>query len=151
MSDPFDEPGGLDSLKWTDYDGRLVLITPAEVKRDVPNMDNTGVRDVTFGDVVVLDGPGAPEIFRGTPIYPRFLQAQVRANVGTGRSNLGRVGKDASRQVRGQSAPWVLGAPTDADKKVARDYLASAHATPARPPAGSGTVDPTTFTSEPPF
>ncbi len=149
MSDPFDEPGSLDSLKWADYEHRLVLITPQEVKKDVPNLDGTGVRDVVFGDVVVLDGPGAPEVFRGTPIYPRYLQGQIRANVGTGRSNLGRVGKDASRQQRGQSAPWVLGVPTDADKQTARAYLAN----PVHQPktAASSTASSTTFTADPPF
>jgi len=28
MADEFDEPGSLDSLKWADYENRLVLITP---------------------------------------------------------------------------------------------------------------------------
>jgi len=65
--------------------------------------------------------------------------------VGTGRSNLGRVGKDTSRQRRNQSAPWVLGTPTEADKKVAREYLADQRQ-PARPAA-----NPTTFSTEPPF
>lgn len=153
MTDPFDEPGSLDSLKWADYDGRLVLITPQEIKHDVPNLDGTGVRDVVFGDIVVLDGPGAPEVFKGTPIYPRYLQGQVRANIGTGRSNLGRVGKDASRQQRGQSAPWVLGAPNDADKKAAREFLAGQASRPsvASSTNPTGVAGSTTFSTDPPF
>lgn len=155
MTDPFDDPGPIEAIKWVDYENRLILLTPLEVKRDQPNFDGTGLRDVTFGDVVVLDGPGAPEVHHGTPIYPALLQGQIRSNIGTGRSNLGRLGKDGSRQKRGQSAPWILGAPTDADKKIARAYLASYQASQhsaSRAPAASSTTDTsTTFSTEPPF
>lgn len=153
MSDPFDEPGALESLKWADIDGRLLLITPLETKHDVPNLDGNGVRDVIIADVAILDGPGAPEEWTATPIYPRYIGGQLRGNVGSGRSNLGRVGQDTSRQKRGQSAPWVLGSPTEADKGLARQYLATKATTKARVPAtrpatGAST---TTFTDEPPF
>lgn len=153
MNDPFDEPGPLDSIKWADYEHRLVLITPHRIEHNVPNLDNTGTRDVTFADVVILDGPGAPEHFRSTPVFPAYIQGQLRGNVGTGRSCLGRVGKDTSRQQRGQSAPWVLGAPSDADKATARSYLAGAQSG-----SGSGGVTSTspastahTASAEPPF
>jgi hypothetical protein len=148
MNDPFDDPGPLDSIKWADYEHRLVLVTPHRIEHNVPNLDNTGTRDVTFADVVVLDGPGAPLLFRHTPVFPAYIQGQLRGNVGTGRSCLGRIGKDTARQQRGQSAPWVLGTPSDADKALARDHLARAPHT--NPPASSPSTSAAAV-AEPPF
>lgn len=152
MTDQFDAPGALDSIKWADYEHRLVLITPHRVERDVPKMDGNGVRDVTHGDVVVLDGPGAPEVFRPTPIFPAYLQAHVRALVGTGRSVLGRVGRDPGRANKGQQAPWVLGAPSETDKQIARDYLARQAGGRLSPAGGGRQEAPTAPPSDaPPF
>jgi len=146
--DQFDEPGSLESIKWPDYEGRLLLITPRETKV-MPTYDRTGEREVIVGDVAILDGPGAPEVIMATPIYPGYLQGQVRRNTGTGRSNLGRLGKDTTRQQRNQDPPWVLGVPTEADKQIARDYL---RAKASRPVTGTGTGDTSHLTGgEPPF
>lgn len=152
MTDPhdqFDNPGPLNAIKWVDHDGQLVLITPLRVDKDVPKPDGDGVRDVIIADVAVLDGPDAPQYYAGTPIFPAYLQGQLRRNVGTGRSCLGRVGKDTSRQQRGQSAPWVLSDPTDADKHAARNYLANqaAHTITTGTPTSTGSAT----TLNPPF
>lgn len=149
--DQFDDPAPLGSIKWDEVENRLVLITPLERRDDVPNLDNTGVREVIYGRVVILDGPGSPDVIEYTPIFPRYLQGQIRPNVGTGRANLGRVGKDKSKQKPGHSVPWMLGAPSEADKAVARAFLAQ-H--PMATPGGGGyspRAAPSGGTPEPPF
>ncbi len=70
-------------------------------------------------------------------IFPRVLQSQLRAYIGTGKGALGRLGKGVAKA--GQSAPWQLDTPTDADKATARAYLAGKSA-PA--PAGTAPVPP---------
>lgn len=142
MTDPFDMPGPLESIKWGDYTGRLLLIYPLRIERQ-QNFDKTGERDVTFADVHVIDGPGSPVVVYGTPVYPAYVQGQLRATVGTGRAVLGRLGQDTTRQERGKTAPWVLGDPTAADVQTARNYLAGAQVSAA-------TSTPATH-DEPPF
>lgn len=160
MDDPFDDPGPLEAIKWEDLEYSLVLITPMEKRDNVPTPDGRDFREVIYGRVVVLDGPQAPKEYAYTPIFPRYLQGQVRSNIGTGRSNLGRVGRDPTRQRPGQSAPWVLGAPSDTDKQLARDHLARAAApdyAPNAPTPGPASRPPPTPsagqtpTAEPPF
>lgn len=138
--DSIDDPAPLNAIKWDELDGRLVLITPHYTK-EVPSLDGNAMREVVFARVVMLDGPGSPMIFDDTPIYPRYLVGQLRPGAGTGRSNLGRVGKDASRQRPNQSAPWVLARPTDAERQLARQYLA-AHPAPPVVRNQGGTLSP---------
>lgn len=125
-SDPFDGPGSASGIQWADYEGRLLLITPHEYLPEVST--SLGVKSAVRADVVVLDGPGAPEEIPDTLIFPRVLQGQVKGNAGTGRMNLGRLGKGVAKP--GQSAPWQLGQPTDTDKDLARQYLASKNVAP---------------------
>lgn len=120
MTDLFDGPGSVTGIDYNEIDGRLLLITPREVVTDL--VTKVGTDSAVRGDVVVLDGPGAPIEYRDTLIFPRMLQGQVRANAGTGRMNLGRLGKGEARD--GKTAPWMLGEPTDADKAIARRHLA---------------------------
>lgn len=132
MSDLFDAPGSASGgLKWDDVQGNLVLVKPTGIEAGVQT--TVGTKDVTVADVIVLDGPGAPTVYAGTFIFPRVMQGQLRANVGSGRYNLGRVGKGTAKP--GQSAPWVLTDPTDADKAVARSYLAKQPVAAAAPAA----------------
>lgn len=119
MTDQFDGPGSANGISWSDYEGRLLLITPHE--NDVVMNTAFGESTAVRADVVVLDGPGAPDEVSDTLIFPKVLQGQVKGNAGTGRMNLGRLGKGQAKP--GQSAPWMLGDPTDADKDVARAYI----------------------------
>lgn len=140
----FDDPGSLTGVKWADHIGCLVLITPREVRKDFPTQG--GPADTTFADVVILDGPGNGSTYPNSPIYQKYLQGQLRANVGTGRSCLGRIGQDPSRAKPGQTAPWVLGNPSDADKQLAARYLRERANAPATPPAAT-----TPYPEPPPF
>lgn len=121
MTDQFDGPGSATGITWADLNGRLLLITPHE--KDVTVNTAFGESAAVRADVVVLDGLEAGEEYADTLIFPKVLQGQVKGNAGTGRMNLGRLGQGQKKP--GQSAPWMLGDPTDADKDVARRYLAS--------------------------
>ncbi|MFC5996928.1 hypothetical protein ACFQE5_22210 [Pseudonocardia hispaniensis] len=121
MSDDlFDGPGSSSGISWEEINGRLLLITPHSVETGIKT--SYGDTDAVRADVVVLDGPDAPDEYADTLIFPRVLQGQVRKNAGTGRMNLGRLGQGNKKP--GQSPPWMLGDPTDADKAIARNYLA---------------------------
>lgn len=118
--DMFDGPGSTSALNYEDAKGRLLLITPHKLETGIKT--EYGENDAVRADVVILDGPDAPEECNDILIFPKVLQGQLRKNVGTGRMNLGRLGQGEKQP--GKSAPWMLGDPTDDDKKVARDYLA---------------------------
>lgn len=151
--DEFDDPGPLDGVKWKDWEGRLALVTPHLVKQ-MPNLDKAGeLRDVTFADVVFLAEGGQEEaVFSKVPIFPKYLQGQLRANIGTGRSNLGRVLSDVTRQQPRQDAPWVLSMPTDADKNMARAYLRARAAAAATATSSASSQGYTLTASDaPPF
>lgn len=120
MTDLFDAPGSATGLDLKEIEGRLLLIKPLSQETGI----NTalGEKDAVRADVTVLDGPDAPTEHVDILLFPRVLQGQVKSNIGTGRFNLGRLGKGIAKP--GQQAPWKLADPTDADKDVARAYLA---------------------------
>lgn len=121
MSDMFDGPGSANGISWADMENHLLLIKPLEKNVQVNTSfgDSTAVR----ADVVVLDGANSPGGVNDTLIFPKMLQGQVGGNAGSGRYNLGRLGKGVAKP--GQSAPWMLADPTDEDKATARAYLAA--------------------------
>lgn len=126
MTDQFDGPGSVSGIEWGDLNGRLLLITPHEVIPEFKTVHGTG--PTVRADLVVLDGPGAPQEYRDTLIFPKVLQGQVRSNAGSGRMNLGRLGLGEKKP--GQSAPWMLGDPTETDKDAARQFLHQANKPP---------------------
>lgn len=125
-TDEFDGPGSAAGLTWADLKGRLLLITPHSQEE----IDTTfGLSKCVRADVVVVDAePAEDSLFADTLIFPKVIQSQIRGNIGTGRRNLGRLGQGAAK--KGQSPPWTLEDPSEADKVAARAYLASAVAAP---------------------
>lgn len=121
MTDQFDAPGSATGLDLASIEGRLLLIKPLAQETGINT--SLGMKDAVRADVVVLDGPDSPAAHGDILIFPKVLQGQVKANIGTGRFNLGRLGKGNAKP--GQNAPWKLADPTDADKDTARAYLAS--------------------------
>lgn len=119
--DQFDNPGSADQVDWKTLEGRLLLIKPLQQLTGI-NTAN-GAKDAVEADVHVLDGDTAGTVCRGAYVFPLVLQGQIKGNAGTGRFNLGRLGKGTAKP--GQNAPWKLADPTDADKDLARRYLAS--------------------------
>lgn len=121
MTDMFDAPSSAAGIKWEDLNGRLLLVQPLSDEKDIQT--SFGAANAVRANVTVIDGPTAGEEYNDTLIFPKVLSSQVRGNCGTGRFNLGRLGKGNAKP--GQSAPWMLADPTDADKDAARAHLAS--------------------------
>lgn len=117
MSDMFDSPAT--GVKISEFENCLILLTPTEHREAISTA--FGDADAVVADVAVLDGPRAGESHPGTLIFQKALQGQLRPKVGTGRMVLGRLGRGTAKP--GQSAPWVLGDPTEQDKALARTHL----------------------------
>ncbi|PKQ59759.1 hypothetical protein B5566_02645 [Mycobacterium sp. MHSD3] len=154
--DQFDDPGSADQFSPEAHEGRLLLVKPLQQLQGVTTVH--GPKDAIESDVHILDGPEAGTVLRGSYIFPLVLQGQIKANTGTGRFNLGRLGKGTPKP--GQKPPWKLQESTDDDKALARRYLASAKyqennttgpvAVAAAPPPSVTASDPWSG-DEPPF
>lgn len=140
--DPFksgsDGGGGI-----KEYEGQLLLVTPQEY---IESMDTTfGDTDAVRVDFVVLDAPDGPEEVEDSLVFQRVLVSAMKRQAlfnerngvdeatGYPKMLLGVLIQDEDRQKKGQSAPWVLKEPDDAQKKLARAYLADKKAKPADP------------------
>lgn len=118
MTDLFDAPAT--GAKITTFENYLLLITPTDTQEGINT--SFGAADATVVDFVVLDGPSAGQQHTGVLVFQKALQGQLRPKVGTGRMVLGRLGRGVAKP--GQSAPWILGDPTEQDKQTARNHLA---------------------------
>lgn len=117
MTDQFDSPST--GAKITEFEGNLLLVEPTEHREGI----NTafGAADAVVANVTILDGPRAGQDEFGVLIFQKALQGQLRPKIGTGRYVLGRLGRGTAKP--GQSAPWILAEPTEADKNTARAHL----------------------------
>lgn len=150
-ADPFSAPApqAPRGPRLRDLYGRLVLLVPTKLEIGVPNRLQPGTtQDRMTTDVIVLDG--GPIAFGGkpeaTPPVPHDKTAQLphktqgmyisstglisqcrealaKRAQGQPGMVLGRLGVGTAKEV-GQNAPWLLSLPTDADKALARQYLA---------------------------
>lgn len=150
--DPFAGPAPQQARgpRLRDLYGRLLLVIPHKLEEGIPNRLQPGTtQDRMTADVIVLDGGpiaygGKPE---GTPPVPHDKTANVphktdrmyissaglisqcrdalaKRQAGQPGMVLGRLGVGEAKEP-GQSAPWLLSQPTDADKVTARAYLAT--------------------------
>lgn len=124
MSDMFDAPST--GVKITEFEGCLLLLAPTSEQKDINT--SFGPADAVETTVTVLDGKDAGTEHNGVLIFQKALQGQLRPKIGTGRMVLGRLGRGVAKP--GQSAPWILAEPTDADKQTARAHLRRATAGP---------------------
>lgn len=122
-TDPFSGPASASGVKITEFEGRLLLITPTSYEEDIET--SFGTKDAVKANVVVLDekAPADSENHEGILMFQGRLIGQTKPFVGKGLV-LGRLGKGEAK--KGQSAPWMLDDPTDAEKKIGREYLSSA-------------------------
>lgn len=119
--DEFDSAGTL--LKIADHIGELVLFTPHEyVDKDNGVDTSFGVKDYVLTDAVILTAEGGPAEYVDAMILQGSLIGQLKRKIPGGRKLLGRIAKGEAK--KGQQPPYVLSAPSDADKQLARDYLA---------------------------
>ena len=86
-----------------------------------------------FDHYLTHDGPAALVLKQhlmpvegtdGVLVFPRVLQSQLKPKVG--QMVLGRLGQGTAKP--GQSAPWMLTEPTDADRTVGLAHLNKAKA-----------------------
>jgi hypothetical protein len=133
--DEFDTAGSF--LKLADNLGELILFTPTEYFDQENGMDTSfGKKDYVLTDAVVLTAEGGPAEYIDTTILQGSLIAQLKRKIPGGRKLLGRIAKGEAK--KGQNAPYILAAPDEADKQMARDWLAGrtvAEAAPAAAPA----------------
>lgn len=108
--------GGGDKLPLADLEGALLRIDVLEALTDVAT--SFGPANPIRANVVALDGRNKGDDYDDTLIFPRVLASQLKGSVG--KVVLGRLGKGTAKS--GQSAPWMLSAPTDDDIAVARKY-----------------------------
>lgn len=168
QNDEFGSPDAVGGVRARFQDagpGRLVLIEPLKIERNVPNRrakpDANGqlpTQDRMTAHVVFLDGPpfmygGDPQGENG-PAKPHTMQAtiphevrgmfisnvlivsQCERSIGGGKV-LGRLVKGTPSQP-GLRPPWKLDDPTDADRQVARDYLRAVQEGRITAPAPAG-------------
>jgi hypothetical protein len=123
MSD-FNDPSSTAGIKWDDFNGDLLLIKVHAQEHGIKTVhgDSSAIR----ADVFVLDGGHVGDEYRDTLIFPKVLQSQLKASVGS--MVLGRLGQGHKKP--GQSAPWTLAAATEADKTLGREFLAKTVDTP---------------------
>lgn len=116
-NDEFDKAGSYVAIK--DLLGELVLFTPTEHVEEVKT--DFGDKDAVITDLVVLSQDGTPE-YSDVMVFQGSLIGQLKRKIPTGRKLLGRIAKGEAK--KGQNAPYILAAPSEADEQAARDYLA---------------------------
>jgi hypothetical protein len=116
-NDEFDTAGEYISTK--DLLGELVLFTPTEYVEEVQTP--FGVKDAVITDLVVLSQDGTPE-YNSVMMFQGKLIGQLKRKIPNGRKLLGVIAKGEAE--KGQSAPYILAAPTEEQAQIARDYLA---------------------------
>lgn len=124
--------------------GRLVLVKPTKLTEKVPsgkykNPDGTPVlSDRIDADLTVVDGPlddfDTVE-FSSMFIGGSYQVTQLRPVLARGSQMLGRIQLKNPGQSKGQGNPWGFEPPTEADKQIARDYLAGRTVGAAMAPA----------------
>jgi len=144
MTDPFSSARDA-FVKQEHVNGRLLLISPLSSGERESTLPNSQGKGYTFieTDTVVLDGnvddmiDEVPMILEGFQYSGQAITAQLLPAVRKGGMVLGRLGQKPSA-TKSFGPAWVLMEPTDADKAVARKYLADeaarkASATPVDP------------------
>ncbi|AKA61780.1 hypothetical protein SEA_MAIH_41 [Streptomyces phage Maih] len=117
-TDEFDSAGSYVAIK--DLMGELVLFTPTEYVEEVKT--DFGDKDAVMANLVVLTAEGGPAEYDDQMIFQGSLIGQLKRKIPGGRKLLGVVAKGEAK--KGQNAPYILNAPTDEQKQMARDYLA---------------------------
>jgi hypothetical protein len=119
MDSPFATSFG--GSKITDFEGRLLLVSPTAIEEDVPT--EYGPTTVADADVVVLDGPDAPMRIDNIRIFQSALVRDCRRRMGTDRPMLlARLGTVPNK--RGDRPVWVFRDPSPEDIKTGKDYWA---------------------------
>jgi hypothetical protein len=119
MSNPFTKPAAASGIQWEQLLGKLLLIEPKSLERDVQTVH--GAKDAVRADVTVLDEAPGPEEYPDALIFPSVLITQVRSAIGE--QVLGRLAQGVPKV--GQKPPWRLNDATDEDINAGVAYLKS--------------------------
>lgn len=119
MPNPFSNPAQASGITWDDHLGRLLLIEPKDVEKDIQT--TFGLKDAVRADITVIDADDAPEEYPDALIFPGVLISQTRSLIGE--QVLGRLAQGAAKP--GQKPPWKLLEATDDDIAVGVKYLDS--------------------------
>lgn len=115
-----------DIWKITEADGGLLLVYPQSIEFKATMHSTTAAGDECIrARVVVIDEkkPAKSEVHNDVLIFQGVLIGNLRGAIPGKKKVLGRLGRGEAS--KGKSAPWILNAPTEDDKGVARAYLAS--------------------------
>lgn len=135
--DEFDNASDYVSMK--DLMGELVLFSPTEYVEEVKT--DFGDKDAVITDLVVLTAEGGPAEYQDVMVFQGSLIGSLKRKIVTreitttapdgtrtkstvteSRKLLGVIAKGEAK--KGQNAPYILSAPDDAQKQMARDFLA---------------------------
>lgn len=121
-TDPFNDPAAGGGVKVTEFEGRLLLITPTSYDEGIATVH--GEKDAVKANIVVIDekSPAASERHDDVLLFQGNLIGATKRFVGKGMV-VGRLGKGEAKP--GKNAPWILDVATDDEKMLARTYLAS--------------------------
>lgn len=119
MSSPFSAPATASGIQWEAHLGRLLLIEPKELEKDIET--TFGSKDAVRADITVIDADDAPEVYTDALIFPGVLISQTRSLLGE--KVLGRLGQGQAKS--GQKPPWRLEDPVEADVDIGVKYLDS--------------------------
>lgn len=146
----FQQPSQGDRFNANELLGSLCLFYVHEVRTGI----NTtfGEKEAIACDVHVLDGPHGGEVLENALIFQGALIGSLRGAAG-GDPVLARIGNGVAKP--GQKPPFILSEFTDADAKLASDYIAkrfqgagNGGGTTA-PKAGNGNSQPAAATASP--
>jgi len=168
VEDPFAGPAPIQSnfASIQSFRGRLVLIEPTKTEMAV-NDDNGKLQERITADITTVDGKGAVKIYKrredtgrtltgprhpGVWIGQPILVDQLKNDDGSIRKMvLARVDTKTPGQPAAKGNPWGLIAPTDADKQMARDFLANRTIEQAAAPASAQDENPFAKAGDAPF
>ena len=145
--DPFSDPTPRSSefASADSFRGRLVLVEPTKLERDVPksaSQPNGPRGDRITANVSVVDGKGAVQVFQQRVPTGKMLDGPLHRGVWFNQDQIVQAlmtldGKSLKPMVlckletlkpgtpAGQGNPWTVQAATDAEKQLARDFLAN--------------------------
>lgn len=132
--DPFADPAsGFERMCDEDLVGELMLVTPLEY---FPNIKTSNGETAAINvDCAILTGEQAGYVLEDTRVFAKRLVPMFKKRIGKEQAMvLGRLGQTDNEKDKSKNAKkvWTFEAPNDADKAIAREYLAKKPA-PADP------------------
>lgn len=151
MTDPFAAPAAIptEHPNISSFRGRLILISPRKSELKPDNFNKGAMKDQITADVLVVDGMGPVPVFKNFEPTGQFLEGpefrgvwfdgtrvvtQLTPSIPSGMV-LARVDTYKPGTRPGPGNPWGLIDPTEEDKQIARNFLATRAVGAATAPA----------------